>query len=308
MSSSKSTADSSSSKPLGEILLEAGLVSIYQIEVALQEQKQYHFRIGEILASHGWIKQETADFFAEQWTNLIQKKTKRPLAFYLYAAALIDKKQLAIIKAKQKQSNFEDRLHSIAVDLEYVKQETVDFFLKYLFGISNSKSSSFTKPYEIIKNYINGESDFRGLELSQTPLSSINLINVILDNSNFKQANLNNCNFSYSSLIKANLALADLKLANLSHAHVSFQQACLVEADLRKSNLEQANFCFTNLQESDLRDSNLFKASFAAADLRGAKLASSYSYTVYYDKDTAFDVNFNPISAGWKLKRSRAGQ
>lgn len=81
----------------------------------------------------------------------------------------------------------------------------------------------------------------------------------------------------------------------------------LVEADLQKSNLERANFRFANLQESVLRDSNLFKASFAA-DLRGAKLASSYSYTVYYDKRTAFDANFDPKSAGWKLKRSQVAK
>ena len=37
------SVNSQSNKPLGEILLEARLVSIYQIEVALQEQEQYNF-------------------------------------------------------------------------------------------------------------------------------------------------------------------------------------------------------------------------------------------------------------------------
>lgn len=290
----------SSNKPLGEILLEAGLVSIYQVEVALQEQKQYNLRIGEILASHSWIEQKTADFFAEKWWNLIQKKQKRPIAFYLFAAGIIDKNQLLILKQKQKQNNFENRLHSIAVELGYVRQETVDFFLEYLFNISPKKKKSFAKPYEIIKNYINGESDFRGLELSQTPLSGISLKKVKLDNCNFKRANLNNCNFSHSSLIKANLAFADLKLANLSH--VNFKQACLVESDLRKSNLEKANFKAANLQESDLRGSNLKNTSFVGADIRGAKLDSAYSYNVYYDGTTRFDNNFNPQLIGWKLK------
>ena len=53
-------------KPLGEILVEAGLVSLAQIEIALQEQSQSNLKIGEILALHGWIKQETADFFCRK--------------------------------------------------------------------------------------------------------------------------------------------------------------------------------------------------------------------------------------------------
>ncbi len=49
-------------KPLGQILVEAGLISMSQIELALKEQKQTNLKIGEILTLHGWIKQETADF------------------------------------------------------------------------------------------------------------------------------------------------------------------------------------------------------------------------------------------------------
>ena len=300
MSSHNSSVKLQSKKPLGEILLEAGLVSIHQIEVALMEQKQYDYRIGEILAKHAWIKQATADFFAEKWSGLIKKKPTRPLVFYLFAASIIDKNQLITIKKQRKKSNLDNRLHSIAVELGYVKQETVNFFLKYLFSISHSETLSFTKPYEIIKNYINGESNFCGLEMSQTPLSGISLKKVVLDNSNFRQANLNRCNFSCSSMVQVNLAFADLQLADLSH--VNFKQACLIEADLRKSNLEEANFQSANLQESDLRGSNLLNASFAAADVRGAKLESTYSYDVYYDDQTLFDASFDPRSVGWKIK------
>ncbi|MGD1918815.1 MAG: hypothetical protein ACFCAD_07950 [Pleurocapsa sp.] len=48
-------------KPIGQILIEAGLISINQIEVALQEQKYNDLRIGEILVLHGWIQQHTVD-------------------------------------------------------------------------------------------------------------------------------------------------------------------------------------------------------------------------------------------------------
>ncbi|MEB3190526.1 MAG: hypothetical protein VKL42_09320 [Snowella sp.] len=62
-------------KPLGLILREADLVTPAQIEVALQDQQYYQLPLGEILALHGWVHQETADFFAEQWPKLITEPT-----------------------------------------------------------------------------------------------------------------------------------------------------------------------------------------------------------------------------------------
>ncbi|ELS02695.1 putative low-complexity protein [Xenococcus sp. PCC 7305] len=294
-------AELPSKQPLGEILLEAGLISIFQIEVALAEQKQSDYRIGEILAHHGWIKQETADFFAQRWSNLIQKTQTRPLTYYLFAASLLDKKQLLSLKQQQKQQSSHMRLHELALEKGYVAQTTIDYFLKSLFKIHRSQSLSFTSSYKIIKGFINGKSDFRDSELTQAPLNGVRLQSVILDNSILRQANLNNSNLSYSSFSEVNLALANLEMANLSHAN--FRQACLIEANLRRSNLESANFQSANLQEADLRGANLLNASFASADLRGAKFSPAYSYDVYYDKNTAFDSNFNPIKAGWKLQK-----
>lgn len=293
-------ANSQSHKPLGEILVEAGLISLHQIEIALTEQKQYNCQIGEILANHNWIKQQTADFFAEKWPGLLGKQLTRPLALYLYAAALLDKRQLLVLKQKQIQTKSESRLHSLAVEQGYVKQVTVDFFLRYLFDICHSPHLSFTQPYSIIKKYINGETNFEKLELSQILLNGVSLKGVKLNKSNLRQANLNNSNLSNASLVRANLALAALELATLSH--VNFQRACLIEANLRRSNLEQANFQGANLEGADLREANLFHASFCAADLRGAKLEAAYSYDVYYDNQTSFDASFNPQTAGWKLK------
>ena len=52
------------SKPIGEKLEEAGLISKYQIEVALIDQVSYiESKFGEILALRGWLKQQTIDFF-----------------------------------------------------------------------------------------------------------------------------------------------------------------------------------------------------------------------------------------------------
>ncbi len=77
-------------KPLGQILVEAGLISMSQIELALREQKQSNLKIGEILTLHGWIKQQTADFFAEQWKSLLLEEQKKPLIYYFQQAALTE--------------------------------------------------------------------------------------------------------------------------------------------------------------------------------------------------------------------------
>ncbi len=288
-------------KPLGEILVEAGLVSLAQIEIALQEQKQSNLKIGEILALHGWIKQETADFFVEQWAKLVEKKQKQPLIYYFKEACLLDAQQIATLlkeqKKQQQKRNKKIRFHNLAVERGYLKRITVDYFLASLFNIYSSGVFSFTKPYEILRSYTNGETDFRRIKLSSAPLMGISLKKVVLDESNFKGANLTSCNLSHSSMIQVNLALANLNKAVLTE--VNLEGACLNKANLREAHLEKVNFQKASLQNADLSDAYLLHACFAAADLKGAQLPSEYPYEVYYDSQTCFDDNFNPVSAGW---------
>ena len=281
-------------------MLEAGLVSSFQLEIALRRQKYSNLKIGQILASYGWIKQQTADFFADKWFTILQKPKQRPLLFYLFLAGLISQEQLLILKCKQKQINSKTQLHTLAIEQGYLKQETVNFFLKYLFNLHDVQELSFTNLYRLLENYNDGEMVFQGLELSQISLNSVDLTQIVLDNSRLKQAELKRTNLSHSSLIQVDLTLADLELANLSH--VDFRQACLIEANLRNSNLKQASFQKANLQEADLRKANLYCTSFIAADLRGAKLLPANFYGVCYSQETIFDNSFNPIEAGWKLK------
>ncbi|MEL6945166.1 MAG: low-complexity protein, partial [Bacteroidota bacterium] len=73
---------SDTKRPLGEVLIEAGLITASQIEFALQLQYNSDLRIGEILASHNWIDQKTADFFAERWNKLLKQDQKKPLVYY----------------------------------------------------------------------------------------------------------------------------------------------------------------------------------------------------------------------------------
>lgn len=117
---------------LGDILHEAGLISPSQLEIALYEQGAYQdLKIGEILALHGWLKQETADFFAEQWLQALQGGQRRhPLGYFLLAAGLLEEPQLTQILREQLQTGM--RLGALAVLQGWVKQPTIDFFLKHL--------------------------------------------------------------------------------------------------------------------------------------------------------------------------------
>lgn len=118
-------------KPLGLILQEAGLVSTPQVELALLDQSYYQdLKIGEILALRGWIKQNTANFFADEWEDLIKQKSQQPLGYYLQQADLLKEKQINIILQEQNQLWL--RFGAVAVLKGWLKQNTVDFFLKNL--------------------------------------------------------------------------------------------------------------------------------------------------------------------------------
>jgi len=117
--------------PLGTLLQQADLVSASQIEIALQDQKQYQYRIGEILALHGWLKQETADFFAQEWLKLLQQPDKQRLGEYLLSAGLLDRGQVQNILFLQRKTSI--RFGALAVLKSWVKPTTLNFFLTSLF-------------------------------------------------------------------------------------------------------------------------------------------------------------------------------
>lgn len=287
-------------KPLGEVLIEAGLVTAHQIAIALQEQKDCDLKLGEILALRGWIEQKTADFFAESWNKAIAAPKKQPLVIYFLKAGLLNKQQVKSLLYRQKHSPDKVRFHRLVIDQGYIKPITVDYFLANLFNIRSSKVFSFTKPYEVIKNYTEGKTNFRHSQLASAPLKGVTLKNVKLDNSNLEDADLESSNLSYSSLTKVNLSNVNFYKATLTK--VNFQEACLQKANLKESCLQEAIFNEANLQEVDLSSAYLLKALFLNADLRGAKLPSEYPYDVYYSSRTQFDESFDPIAAGW-IKR-----
>ncbi|MBW4522902.1 MAG: hypothetical protein KME16_24960 [Scytolyngbya sp. HA4215-MV1] len=60
----KAPTTSSSFKRLGGYLVEAGLLTPAQVDVALNDQKMMDgMRFGEILNARGWVKQQTIEYF-----------------------------------------------------------------------------------------------------------------------------------------------------------------------------------------------------------------------------------------------------
>lgn len=53
-------------KPIGTYLVEAGLLTAEQVEVALREQKLSRIRFGEVLSKLGWVKQQTIEYMMEK--------------------------------------------------------------------------------------------------------------------------------------------------------------------------------------------------------------------------------------------------
>ena len=119
-------------KPIGEVLREADLITSPQLAVALRDQAHYEdLRLGEILALRGWIGQETADFFGEQWFKLAGKKVERPIGFYLQQAGLLSTFDIQQILSEQHKLSL--RFGDIAIKEGLLKPNTVSFFLQNLF-------------------------------------------------------------------------------------------------------------------------------------------------------------------------------
>jgi tetratricopeptide (TPR) repeat protein len=144
-------------KPLGLVLQKAGLVSPEQIQIALQARTNLpHHRFGEILAEKGWIKPETANFFAEQWPKLVDRAETKPLGQYLKAAGLMDEAQIRTIVREQKTTGL--KFGTCAVVKGIISQTTLDFFLEQLELIKRERLRTSLQPetayLENIGNYL----------------------------------------------------------------------------------------------------------------------------------------------------------
>jgi len=119
-------------KLIGEVLVDAGLVSEGQVAVALMEQGIYtDLKLGEIFVYHGWINETTANFFGNRLKNLTLD-TKLKIGEYLIKAGLLTENDILAILKEQIVSGI--KFGSLAVLRGCIKQKTLDFFLEYIIG------------------------------------------------------------------------------------------------------------------------------------------------------------------------------
>lgn len=137
-------------QPLGAVLQWAGLISARQLKVALAEQRHSHLRIGNILAAHGWIKQESADFFASEWPQL-QHQAGQRLGQCLEQAALLNADQIEAILDSQQQT--QQRFGTLAIANGWVRRRTVNFFLRHL-GPARVNAQAIMPKSEMLKEQL----------------------------------------------------------------------------------------------------------------------------------------------------------
>jgi hypothetical protein len=130
-------------RPLGEMLRRAGLLSPAQLAVVLQDQQwQPDLRIGDILELRGWVKRDAIEFFAEQWPQLATNGRDQPIGYYFQQAGLLDAHQVDALLQEQAQAGL--RIGALAVLHGWLSQETLDWFLRSL-APEEAAASAFIK-------------------------------------------------------------------------------------------------------------------------------------------------------------------
>lgn len=74
-------------KRLGSYLVDAGLLTPAQIDVALNDQKATGMKFGEILATRGWVKQKTIEYFMRKIVTPEREALKPQPRYELKGAA-----------------------------------------------------------------------------------------------------------------------------------------------------------------------------------------------------------------------------
>ena len=148
---------------LGQILQKAGLLSVDQVQIIVERQKQEPGkRFGDFAVELGWLEQDTIDFFADYLPQLGLSKQRYPLGYYLYKAKLLNESQIDLILEEQNELKLQ--FGEIAVMKGLVKQETLDTVLDYLTQ----------------QEFINWESPFLGEILRKAGLLSGDQVHAIL--------------------------------------------------------------------------------------------------------------------------------
>lgn len=147
--------------------------------------------------------------------------------------------------------------------------------------------------------------DFTGSDFSECNLQGANLSRCILNQCNFTNSDLRNVNFNNSSCRGSDFIKT--KIYGIG-GNCDFTSSDFTGADLRKSgisgnfsyanfsgaNFQQASFAYFHAQGSDFSNANLQEILFPTPT------TVSFEYS-YYDRQTKFSENFDPISRKMEL-------
>ncbi len=137
--------------------------------------------------------------------------------------------------------------------------------------------------------------ELRGARLNFANLIGANLINAAMNYANLRLADLFWANLSGADLSGADISGANLNAAKLIGAKLS-------GADLSATDLSESVLSGADLSHADLRLSDLSGANLAEANLYGALLLGADINGARCDSATSWPDDFNPISAGVKIK------
>jgi uncharacterized protein YjbI with pentapeptide repeats len=267
-------------KPLGAVLYQADLIPLTVVEQALQFQAKYgDRRLGEILSIWGKIAPETIRFFVEEWPRLFHEVPKEPLGQYFKAAALLDEAQIQEILHQQKQVS--GRFGMIAVRKGWLKQTTVDFFLKHLMldnrwretllrdgwldtDSSNSKQSPEILHQLLYPNVLPQPDPFAASPEIWRPTSNQSQSSKSRSNSPIQLQSLTGTGNNEIGALQ--LLMEGVFTWNAWRKAYPNQVPNLSKADLRRA----------RLQGFDLSATDLSGANMQGADLRGAILREAY--------------------------------
>jgi|GEM_PF-3860748 len=118
-------------QPLGAWLVDAGLLTPYQVKVALVDQQyQPHYRFGEVLLARGWIKAATLEFFLHLERAFTPEFHRLKLGQRLQEAGLVSEADIQSAIAQQKHQQ-PLRLGQILFLKGLIQPKTADFFAQF---------------------------------------------------------------------------------------------------------------------------------------------------------------------------------
>ena len=158
--------------------------------------------------------------------------------------------------------------------------------------------------FETLKGQKLDDLDLSYAILSGMDLNDSSLKNTTLDIAQLKRANLSDANLGHAALSKANLEnamLVNAHMENMSAFSTIFRSANLKLSNLTNANLAGSYLSNANLKLSNLTNTNFERCILYGADMRGINIETANFQGAVFDQKTKWPEGFNPYLKGAKL-------